>query len=282
MAQDYTKLQILIRDDGSSDGTWQLLQRYADHHRHIHITKGPNLGAAQSFLRLVEHASPHADYMAFSDQDDVWNPDKVSTAISQLEAHNNKNSPILYCSRVTMTDTALNPVRPSDLPKRGLSFANALVETSVHGCTMVFNRQLGKFLLDQLPRYCSMHDSWVYLLATAFGDVIYDPKPSMLFRRHHHNTSSIPLNTFARVRVQWQRIRSRGADRPRVRQAEEFYRLYGTLLSNDLEKMIKQFLVSRESLSKRLKYVINTPLYHQSFLGNLLLKGLLVLDRVPD
>ena len=86
IAQTFTDWRLLIRDDGSSDGTAEIVSRYADLHREricLIESNGENLGACQSFARLLEGAD--ADYMMFSDQDDVWLPDKLARQVEYFE-----------------------------------------------------------------------------------------------------------------------------------------------------------------------------------------------------
>src|SRR5512144_1359787 len=79
LSQD-ARVKILVRDDGSSDGTVPLLREYQATHPDIEVVCGTNVGFAQSFLQLLTLSSPTADYIAFCDQDDVWQPGKVSRA----------------------------------------------------------------------------------------------------------------------------------------------------------------------------------------------------------
>jgi len=80
LAQDHADVKILVRDDGSSDGTVALLREYQAR-CDLEIVGGENVGFAQSFLRLLSLSSPTVDYVAFCDQDDVWQPVKVSRSV---------------------------------------------------------------------------------------------------------------------------------------------------------------------------------------------------------
>ena len=97
LSQTQTGVEILVRDDGSTDSTKAILDEYQDRDR-LSWYGGENLGPGLSFWKLLED-SGEADYYAFCDQDDVWDQDKVEIAVRTLEeAIPDINSiPALYC-----------------------------------------------------------------------------------------------------------------------------------------------------------------------------------------
>ena len=113
LSQAEVDVRLFVRDDGSSDGTRDLLQRYADEGS-LTLLTGENLGPALGFLTLLRNA-PEADYYAFSDQDDIWDSDKLITAIKQLKKQENL---ALYHCNSRLVDSAGNEMAPSALPSR--------------------------------------------------------------------------------------------------------------------------------------------------------------------
>ena len=77
------EIDIWVRDDGSSDDTLKILREYAAFGR-LRWYTGENLKPARSFLDLVKHC-PGYDYYAFSDQDDVWYPNKLRDGIDRIK-----------------------------------------------------------------------------------------------------------------------------------------------------------------------------------------------------
>jgi len=63
--QTYPNICILIRDDGSMDGTAALLQRYADKYENVTFYRGENVGAIQSFFELLRVSDDTADFFGF-------------------------------------------------------------------------------------------------------------------------------------------------------------------------------------------------------------------------
>ena len=177
-------LYLLIRDDGSSDTTCKILDEYAQQYSNVLWYTGENMGSCFSFLDLVHHASEY-DYYAFADQDDYWLPDKIQVAIQQI--HN--DCPFLYTSAKAIVDVNLTDLhRPDAIPKYGI--LNALLRQNIaSGCTMVFNKKL-RDIIDSCKlteRTGTYHDSWVFKLATLYGQITYDPIPHILYRQHSNN-----------------------------------------------------------------------------------------------
>ena len=111
LQQTYPLINILVRDDGSSDGTIAILEEYAEKYDNITYYKGNNLGVIQSFLQLLRDSDDAATYYAFADQDDVWLPEKIEKAIEMLENNTETSMPLLYCSDVYVTDENLNVIK---------------------------------------------------------------------------------------------------------------------------------------------------------------------------
>lgn len=185
-------VDILIRDDCSSDNTYEILIKYKDQYPDkIHLYSGKNnLGPNGSIFELI-HKIPKKDYdfYSFADQDDWWLEDKLISAISRLNEMN-KDKPCLYLSNLTVTDENLN-VRFLAYPIKQISCKkmNVFTDFSSSGNTFVFNKlalqiyQNGEFISE-------FHgDVWFYLRCVFLGDVFYDKDSYILFRRNGENAS---------------------------------------------------------------------------------------------
>lgn len=168
------------------------------------IDSGSNLGPAQSFFRLLAEADETADIVMFADQDDFWLPDRVARASDMLAAAGPSDMPLLYCSRVSVTDERLRIVGAIPPEDTRPSFGNALIENIAMGCTIAMNQAARRLLLSRpLPGDALMHDWWCYLVVSAFGRVVFDPQPTILYRRHDgtftHFEVSYARNILARI-----------------------------------------------------------------------------------
>ena len=285
LSQDYP-LRVLVRDDGSVDDTVQRLKRYRAHG--VEVVEGENVGVTASFLDLIARASPDAVYFALCDQDDVWLEDKVSRAVMTLHAlqenlqrDKQNNQPLLYCSRYTLVDESLRTLGLSDIPKRGPAFENALVQTIAPGCTMVFDRAARDLLKPPPdPQRLVMHDLWLYQVVSAFGTVIYDSEPRVLYRQHSSNVIGAKTGALQRWRARAKRLRDVGGTPLFYRQAAELRRVYGAALPPEKRAVLERFLGSRDTLRGRVLYAVQGRTYRQTRTDDVLFRMLMLLDRV--
>ena len=184
---------LLWRDDGSSDATLEIMAAFArevgpDRCRRVDVPG--RLGVAGNFYALLGAARPLGLPVAFSDQDDVWLPEKLSRALAALDG---RAGPALYCSRQMLVDDRLDPIGPSAPFHRLPSFAAALTQNIATGCTIVLDPAAATLVAASTPPVGPLHDWWSYLLVTgAGGRVVADPEPTMLYRQHAANLVGAP------------------------------------------------------------------------------------------
>jgi len=189
-AQTLTNWNVWASDDGSSDHTVDILKDYqaAWGTTRLSIRSGPKKGFAANFLSLACAPDIDADYYAFSDQDDVWVDNKLSSALSLLHQVP-KDAPALYCGRALLVDEQNNGIGFSPLFIKPPCFSNALLQNIGGGNTMVFNKAARNLLLmagSQLN--IVSHDWWIYMVVTGCGGVVfYDPTPYIRYRQHPQN-----------------------------------------------------------------------------------------------
>ena len=233
LAQKNVAVKLLVRDDGSTDKTVEILKAYEEANDNIRVLCGENLGVIHSFFTLIEEAE-EAEFTAFADQDDVWLPEKLFRAVSALEGQKTE-LPLVYCSAKQLVDEQLNPLSQALLYNNVRpDFGNALVENMCTGCTCVINREMLKLLKGRTPDFTVMHDFWIYLVGSCFGRVLYDKESYILYRQHSGNelgAASSLLENYKR------RIKNFKKHRGQLtRQAKELLRLYEKELSGDDKK----------------------------------------------
>lgn len=186
LSQTVRATEIFVRDDGSTDGTVSILKDYAQRDA-LHWCEGENIGPGRSFWRLLS-ACGEADYCAFCDQDDVWDEDKLETAVDALKRLN-PELPALYCSDVRVTDEKRNLLAQHMIRACTPDYPHALIRNLAPGCTFVLNRSA----LDLLRHYdaeaqgIELHDWTAYQIISCFGTVVLDQKPHMDYRQHANN-----------------------------------------------------------------------------------------------
>ena len=190
MAQTHARWTVWVSDDGSEDDTHQIINLYLAKWGpdRISIRPGPSKGYAANFLSLTRQEIIQARYYAYADQDDVWEPDKLSRAVEWLNTVP-ADIPALYCSRTRLIDQQGREIGFSPLIRWPPSFANALVQNISGGNTIVFN-EATRNLLREIPEDIGIvaHDWLAYQLVTGCGGrVHFDPYPSVRYRQHCSN-----------------------------------------------------------------------------------------------
>ena len=190
VAQTHSDWAIWASDDGSDDGTHAILEEYRARlgNDRFSIHCGPAEGFVANFLSLVCNASITADFYAFSDQDDVWNADKLQRAVGMLGAVPGQ-TPALYCSRTCYVDANNQVIGASPLFTRPPDFANALVQSIAGGNTMVLNDAARNLLrLAGADANVASHDWWAYMVISGCGGkIFYEPEPTVRYRQHDNN-----------------------------------------------------------------------------------------------
>lgn len=277
VCQTYRQLTIHVRDDGSTDGTGPILERYAAKYPNIHLHSGERLGISASFFCLLQGSGEDSEYFAFCDQDDVWYADKIERAVSKLSAVQ-PGVPALYTSELEFVNEELAHLGYSRLPRRELLFQNALVENCATGCTVVLNRAARDMIVNRLPGNHVMHDWWCYLVVAAFGVVIYDGSATLKYRLHGGNDTGAAVSFSDNMARRARRFWANRCDAFRIHaQAQEFASIYADRLSHDRRQRLARFLASKRSLTARIRYALNPGVYRQSRLDNVLLRALIVL-----
>lgn len=239
--QNYRQLILIIRDDGSTDATIDIIRRASEcDNRIIFINdESGNLGPAGSFSRLLREVK--TEYFMFSDQDDVWLPDKVERTLS---CFTDKNKPQVVFTDLVVVDERLEPLADSFMQMSrfdaysGKELNREIIQNIVVGCTMAGNRRLLEFSgLAERPPPASMimHDWWLALVAVCFGDLIFEDRPTILYRQHGNNCLGAKESGFfnylklLRKGKPW--LKAQDFLRRVIAQAEAFLATYGDELS---------------------------------------------------
>ncbi len=195
--QTYTDWEILARDDGSTDRTTEILSAFKEKHPdkiNIIEDNDKNLGACYNFTKLMEAST--ADIICFSDQDDIWHPDKMKVSIKHLEEmqkEHGTDTPALIHHDISIINQQGIEIAPSfdkenNIDKNNNSLNHILVQPTVHG----FAATVNKALIDKalpLPQVLDMHDNYITLVAQTFGHINYIPEQLANYRIHENNVA---------------------------------------------------------------------------------------------
>jgi len=252
------QIDLWVRDDGSTDGTQQILQSYADKGL-LQWYTGSNLKPAKSFLDLVQHC-PGYDFYAFADQDDYWYPDKLSVGMKKIEAY---PGPALSFANARLVDATLQPLGRNVYRKPPhVDYYSVTCGAGILGCTVVFNQQLAQLIQEKpLPQELIMHDYYLAIVCTLHDGVIfYDDSVHMDYRQHGNNV----------VGNSW---RKKDALKNRFRQLT-------VKNENTLDKMAASVCVNYESVTdkKKLQWMRKIAKYRKSVFH----AAVVALDRKPS
>lgn len=277
-SQAHAPYRVTVRDDGSTDATLSILSEWAAGRPKVSVSGGPRLGAARSFLTLLADADESCDYFAFCDQDDVWLPHKIGSAVTAL-GECCSAEPIMYFSRVEIVDVALRHLGYSRVPRR-VGFANALVENVAIGCTMVLNRRAREVICEKLPNKVAMHDWWCHLVVSGLGKVIFDERPSVRYRQHGRNVFGGASSQFGLFRHRFSRFLKLPRDAKLLgNQAEELRECFGEALRREHKVILERFLRIRGNLWARLSYSAAMDVWRQNWVDTTILRAMILLGR---
>ena len=187
--QSYTDWILFIRDDGSSDNTKEILKDFEHQDSRIHLIdndKSDNLGVIKSFHKLVNH--DRADYYFFSDQDDVWLPNKLELSLKEAQNYL-ADLPLMVYMDLKVVNQDLE-IMTESMVKSQSHHANTelvqeLTENTVTGGVAMINHALAE--MWQETDDILMHDWYLALLASAFGNLVFIDQPGELYRQHSDN-----------------------------------------------------------------------------------------------
>lgn len=268
LRQKHVHVDLLVRDDGSRDSTWNILNKYSAEYQNVHAYAGENIGTQKSFFHLLTHADLQMDYYAFSDQDDVWHSQKLYRAVQILESKAG-HQPLLYSGNVICASENLKLRKHNYCPvRRQPSFGNALVENICRGCTEVFNKNLFELVRTHPPRCAILHDWWLYMSASCFGEVYFDDKAYILYRQHGGNQVGMPDTLWKRWKHRLLNIESlRGMLSV---QAEDFTYVYKDMPIKSRELILMNGY--RQDRKKKQAILMGDTVYRQSLIDQLLYK----------
>ena len=185
-------ITVYIRDDGSTDNTFEIIDKWSTY-LNIILKKGNNLGPAKSFWELLMDKSIQADYFAFCDQDDIWDEDKIEKAVEILR-NNNYSLYISNCRIIDEYDNILKEKRRKSIPE--LTLKRLFVSGVTQGCSMVFTSQLRDFIMSKNITVIPMHDNLLLMYSLKFGEVYWDTEPRFSYREHSNNVVAKQNKTF--------------------------------------------------------------------------------------
>lgn len=192
LTQKKVTTKIYIHDDFSTDGTKKIIEQVSSQfpNRVIMINSSHSLGVVKSYQFLLDNVD--ADFYLFSDQDDVWDENKVSEEIFLLKQF--EGIPSLVYSDLEIVDSKLNVLSQSMF--RSMNVINTdktamlLTQNVITGNTVAFNKALRNLIVNHFRMddgLILMHDGWLGLVSSIYGKIFFLSRPTVKYRQHESN-----------------------------------------------------------------------------------------------
>ena len=286
--QDKVKVHLMVRDDGSTDHTCDILAEYGKKYPNMEWQTSENVGFVRSFSILAEKALSFPgtiDYYAFSDQDDIWMPNKLKTACRYLEEAQTsieeavqttigeavqatptppnlggETTPLLFSSNSLFVDDNMSVLGTFHREMPHYTKQNVMIYPTEQGCSMVFNRSALE-LYDANPPKNAWHDRWMCLICNFLGKSVYCQSPLFYYRIHGGNMIGKKQNFWDRIMDDIKFFFT--SDAKNSQMVEEFYQAYESRLSEGDRDILNVFLHYKDSFKNKWKIVMS-PEYQRA------------------
>lgn len=272
LKQKNVEVLLYIRDDGSKDNTVDIInQYYLKYNEKITVELGKNVGWKKSFNEIL-YNSPVADYYAFSDQDDVWMPNKLENAVEKLVA---EDEPALYYSDVMIVDENLHYIGVKKNVAPVETCESYLSQAYGQGCTMVFNWKARELYKSYRLKKAVSHEAWMSILCAYFGSIIYEPKAYLYYRQHENNTIGVrnnisTINKMISFFINYlKKFKSGGFF---CDYSKELLDGYATRMNDMQRGIVKCYAKSENSMIARVRLIMNKNIRYYNPMGTVLLK----------
>jgi glycosyltransferase involved in cell wall biosynthesis len=244
--------EIIVCDDVSTDGTVVILEKYKQDGKLTYIVNNHQLGLIDNFKKAVSLAA-EGNYVALSDQDDEWLPEKLAQSAALLQKIEDPELPCMVYTDLLLVDQNEKILNPSFRKELGQDKYQHNLETLVfgnfvNGCTMLMNPALKK-LFAGIPNNVRLnHDGWMALVAFTFGKVASITTPLVRYRKHENNLSiaadTKPRNRYRSVMKEILEALKGNKDflSPQFETVSRFYDLYQNEIAANKRQVFERFL----------------------------------------
>ena len=281
--QTHQNFIIFVSDDNSKNNfSIEKLNINESNKKKIRVGfRNKNIGYAKNFLNALVSINGYFDYYAFSDQDDIWYPEKLEKAIKSLEEYPD-NQANLYGARTELIGASEEIKLGKSIEfKKSPSFQNALTQNIFGGNTMVFNRTAYDLISSsKINQKIIAHDWWCYqIISGAGGNVFYDKNIYLKYRQH--NTNLIGSNIS--LKDKWLRFCKVVNGNFKIQNDHNLRSIINNqnLLTISNGKTLTNFIKARESFFlKSVFYFLKSGVYRQTLIGNIALFIGVVIKKV--
>ncbi len=267
--QSFKKFDLFLSDDSENKSSNVVIEKFIKDTKidNIFISQGPKVGFAKNFISTISKIIDRYDFYAFSDQDDIWEKEKINHAIKILDSLD-ENVPNLYCSRTKYINSKGDLIGMSPLFKKKPSFENALVQSLAGGNTMVFNNKAASILKSIDPDLEIISHDWLLyqLVSGAQGNIYYDEEPKILYRQHSKNIIGSNIKISGQIKRAFQMLNGEYKDwiNSNLEHLHD-----NPSVKTESRKTIQAFkMIRSKNIFKRIYGLYKTKIYRQTMVGN--------------
>lgn len=186
--------ELLISDDGSTDGTLEIIKSYKD--QRILLFESGFKNVVKNFEFIISKS--RGEIIFLSDQDDLWEPTKVMRI---LEIFSNKHEIGLITTGFNTIDENGDVIKKHIDEKLKLNLFSNIIKNNFLGCTLAFRKELKEIVLP-FPSKLAMHDWWIGCNAIIHSSVLHLNIDLINYRRHNTNFTILNKSTLIQ-KVSW-------------------------------------------------------------------------------
>lgn len=240
--QTYTEWRCIVHDDGSTDGTQEIIRAWAQRDgRIVFIEDGvTGLQPARHFLYMLRFAQ--APWIMWSDQDDIWHDTKIETMVQAGHNAHFKGAGVVYSNALLW-----NEERGVIAPRNTLFYPTNLrdmlfLNSGIQGAAALFNEPMRDLLMQPLDHY-AMHDHVLLLEAMTMGEIVYIDQPLMDYRQHAGNvTGNAPGSKRKKLQLMWTNRHIPVISRLHYKGTKAFYEHFKELLKAEDRQVLETYL----------------------------------------
>lgn len=187
MNQTYENIRLIIYDDCSTDSTVEFINKFVadtgDDRVTVVVNEKPSGSSQKNFMHIIEDYK-NSEYIALSDQDDIWNDKKLEVMMKVLQEHEIKDRPCMVCHKVETISDDGGHIGYTKLYTP--DFCNLIFHPTAQGCCMLFNKACTDLLSFEADNI-AMHDWYISLVYAVKNRIHLIDEPLLKYRQHENN-----------------------------------------------------------------------------------------------
>jgi glycosyltransferase involved in cell wall biosynthesis len=263
--QEGVRIHLRVSDDGSTDKTLEIIDSFKHSFESCKIFAGPCAGPSSNFFSLIEKAT--YDFVALADQDDIWLPHHLTSAVSRLSK--TPDVPSLTFSAVQEFGMGKEngSIWPTRFPIEDVR--TIITENLARGCTFVLNTKSINLINLHNPKNAIMHDWWILLLIYSSGNVTWSKLPEVRYRIHQNNAVGSTPSFKIRMNRFIKNLKDR--DWTVVSQINELLSIYSWSMSGQKRHEVGSFLrdINSSLLTGRWNLVLSPKRFRSNFIDEI-------------